>query len=223
MPLLLSHLHFATQQLSGLKIGNYQRAGFLVGSILPDIRYISGDSREKTHLLLKDEKEISNRIRSIKKKNLTAIDLAIETGVIFHSFLDVWWRRQVFLASPSKFIGLALQIVDEEQAFVLIDRKIILKRVNEIQISTFMSIPEPVVKKWLLLVSDYLSYDRFEVKRVVNLISAGKNYDSGVVDEILQLVDFVKNNKSVVDQMSELKKQGIPKEFKNLMNDLWLN
>ncbi|MFH1601621.1 MAG: hypothetical protein ABIB61_01555 [Candidatus Shapirobacteria bacterium] len=222
MPLISSHLYFAGNQLSDSLANEDQRDGFLIGSILPDIRYISGDNRGTTHFLLKDESDLSNKISLIKKENSSIADIAVKTGIVFHSFLDIWWRKQVYLASKSKFIGLALQIVDEEQAFSLFNRKAIIERIKKHGTVSFSNISELVVEKWISLVIDYLSQDQFDAKAIINLIARGKNYDTRISEEILGLVDVVKNDENTFNQITKLKEAGIPQKIKLHINGLWL-
>jgi len=223
MPLISSHLCFANNQLLGCSINENQYNGFLIGNILPDIRYISGDSRETTHFSLKDEVELFNQIGIIKKENSNLTDVAVKTGAAFHSFIDIWWRKQVYLASTSKFIGIALQIVDENQSFLSLDRKTTIGRIKKLKVNNFLNIPEVVIERWILLVINYLSQNQFDTKKTIKLIASGKNYDSETVEKILALVDFIKSDKRTLNQITKLNELGVPQKIKFYINNLWLS
>jgi len=223
MPLISSHLCFANDQLSDCSVNENQYNGFLIGNILPDIHYISGDSREITHFPLKDEIELFKQIDIVKKENSNLTDIAIKTGIAFHSFIDIWWRKQVYLASTSRFIGLALQIVDEEQSFLLLDRKTAIERIKKLKVNNFLNIPEVVIERWILLVINYLSQNQFDTKKTIKLIASGKNYDSETVEKILALVDFIKSDKKTLNQITKLNELGVPQKIKFYINNLWLS
>ena len=203
MPLISSHIQFA-QDLCDSIVNSPSEDGFLIGNILPDIRYISNISREITHISFHDTNSFFEKINEIKNKHLDSFDKSIEAGTLLHSFIDEWWRKNIYIKSESKFIGLALQLVDEEYSFNSINRDEVIKKINGKNFS-YLNISDEIIKKWILFVSKYLSRPNFDIEEIIQMISGIKQLDTKSIEEIINLTKELKNNSELNKKIQDLK------------------
>lgn len=119
MPLFISHIYYSKKFLNENNVAD----SFVLGTISNDIGYfVPSITREKTHFLFINNQEGWSSI--LKKIESTPNDdLSFYLGMIFHMFIDRWWRDNIYISSKSKHIGLILKIIDEIYCFRYIDIK----------------------------------------------------------------------------------------------------
>lgn len=221
MPLVASHIDYALKQIKNSDINNVVISKLIFGSILPDIRYITGQDRLITHPAVTD----TNFIQTIQDQNSVLNggyeSLPIAVGTTFHCFLDYWWRQQIFIPSASKYISLAIQLIDEETAFSNIDRHQIITYLSDRKSSVLCpNYPESDINKFVSLITNYLSDTSFEIKKLVRLIAQGKKFRPSDVDEILDLVDNLKRDIDTTRQIDQIRLNGVPKSITNNILDV---
>lgn len=221
MPLIASHIDFAIKQIGDMFPNDQTRNYFLLGNLLPDIRYLTGQSREDTHLIVSNIEDLLAEIAKIKKTENRQVRL-IKFGVAYHCFIDDWWRKQVFIPSTSKLIGLALQIIDENNAFFAISRSEMVDCLKTTETLPFLNNSKEVVDSWINFIRTYLLTERFTTNSLSVWLMARLKRNEGETRELLSQIERIEKNPEFLQKILYVRQNGLPSDVKNIINTAWL-
>jgi len=113
MPTAISHVVYCQHFLKKNGLADSDQA-YVIGNLMPDIRYLGVLSREITHIDLTDETEAWKRVNQLipNPTNNLAIKLS-QQGFLFHQFLDGWWGGTNEQAGDNWFALTALKLYED--------------------------------------------------------------------------------------------------------------
>jgi len=170
---------------------------FFVGTLFPDIRYLSTIDRNKTHY-----------------NNLTFNDLKKDNsflaGMKFHSILDT--AREKFIVASgiyslcpkSKYIIQSLKFLEDEIFYKYVDNwgEYISYLNNILPEEKRFGVTEKDIKKWHLLLQEYFKEQPNE-KTVTNALLS-INHSNKVIDEINGNIVLMRVNKDIVNILEDM-------------------
>ena len=200
----LAHVYYA-QQLKKSLLPEVLWDDFMMGSLLPDIRYIGVLSRDKTHLNLElgqVTKSIDSLLPEIKTIFSVSTSNDLILGFVYHSFVDIWWNKKIHLD------------LNFDSASVKIFEDLCLAKNESIDI------PLSVLKKW----NNYELLKNIESKDVVDWYNMLEFWYSNValayVPKFLYGLRFSEDR--ITRVMKELKELNSSGKFTTYFEKKWL-
>lgn len=194
----------------------------LLGTLLPDIRYLLKIPRAVTHLHSLENQSLTGE--KLYQKLLAKISTKIKSdgwsptqkeyfghGLAFHITLDKWWPKQIYFSSDSRHIGLCLRLIDEKLKFEQIkhDKWIQsalkadwLKLITGLQ---FLDLKTTDLKKWFMFVKKYFLA---EANNIDQILIASKFLPPEIAAEV-----FTENKKIAEHQPTISKLNSMSKKF----------
>lgn len=215
MPSFISHAAYLKKFWNENKYpSEYFYDGFL-GSILPDIRYLTKENREKTHLLeeMDDISNYSQLMEKIFKKSNLAIksnqisseDLFyFRIGFSFHVVLDKWWPKQIYYPSKFEKFGVCLKLLDD----ILLKKEIKETEKKYLNLSynlSFLNLSEDIVKKWYDFIFWYIKKQPAP-QNIKEILVQGRLFKEEMAEEITNEVNRIFNNQEVKKILQDMYK-----------------
>lgn len=211
MPLLKSHVAYLEKFWEEEQYPKKYFHNGLLGTLLPDIRYLNKQSRELTHLenfsfssklifsvyfdlLFKKAKEIFFTGHSIDEAEKYFL-----RGFVFHIILDKWWAKQIYFGSNFKYFGLCLKIVNDlilDFKAYHYDMKYNTQRINLLT----LEIDQYSLDRWYSFVFKYLNTE-LTVDKIENIISNFGLFERQVVIKISDEVRRILGNEEIISKL----------------------
>ena len=188
----ITHIALAEKEYASL-FSKFDKTGFYIGTVFPDIRYLGAIERDKTH----DKKFLLSDI-------LDSGNTAFQAGVKYHCLVDV--VREKFmteqdlysLVPQSKYITQAVKCLEDEIFYPEVsDWGVYSDMLHRIlPEETAYGIPPDDVARWHQLLAEYFSKAPDDASRELLMMSIG--FPKTVVDEINALVRQMRGSKPVI-------------------------
>lgn len=112
-PMVHAYLGLQWLEQNGKDMSDQDKQAFMLGTLFPDIRYLIGVPREKTHFMVRSLREVAQG------------KTAFEKGMRFHSFVDIQRNQflrthavyQAFKKLPKSHRELFIKVVEDEITF----------------------------------------------------------------------------------------------------------
>jgi len=159
-----------------------KKKDFFIGSVFPDVRYVSGIKRRLTHHL------------DLKEKN------SFETGIKFHCLIDEIWNE--FVRSNNYITS--FKLLGDELLYEKIGNwEEYISYFDKIFPSEFLfNIPEEKIKKWHKILQQYFSKKPNDITRNTFIKSIGVSEER--IDRINQNIDLIRNDQGIIKTIEEL-------------------
>ncbi|MFA6131189.1 MAG: hypothetical protein WC730_02935 [Patescibacteria group bacterium] len=175
------------------------RKDFFIGTLFPDIRYLKGIDRDKTHF---------ENLKITDLKN----DESFSAGVKFHSILDIARERFIVdnniysLCPESEYITQSVKILEDEIFYEQVkDWDVSITYLNEIlQAEKDYGVVEKDLKKWHSLLQQY--FQKQPDEQAVKNFTLGIGFSNEVACKINQNISIMKTNKQIIDIIGNLYK-----------------
>lgn len=200
MPLPATHLYYSNRIFKNVFCNESE---FLIGSIIPDIRYISGMKRDETHFDISSEIELANSIFSLKKNDK---NFFYKTGALTHSFLDQWWRNQVYIESNNPYIKIIVQLVEEEIVFYKLDRINVAIKLRKALNGGVKGYLKKDCHLFFGEIIKYLEKERWDMQPLIKIFASEKKLSNKDIDNLKTGVDNFRNNEKLLRQLKKAKK-----------------
>src|SRR5258708_6497439 len=117
MPGTIAHIIYAQKFIAANQIQDHENA-YLIGNLIPDIRYFGVLPREFTHIELNDQAQAWDKVTHLVlgEQNIELF----RKGFLFHNFLDFWWADKYPISTTDWYQGTALKWHQDMQLFPLI-------------------------------------------------------------------------------------------------------
>ncbi len=198
MPLPATHLYYSTK-IIGNRLDDNNKADFLVGSIIPDVHYLNS-ARGKNHFNISNKKELIKKLNCLQKTDKKFY----KTGIMIHSFIDQWWRDQIYIKSDSPYIRIIIQLVEEEIIFKMLDRANSIKSIEKF-LSKEKSYLEGDVAFFLLEIIKYLKNKKWNINCLIKLFAPSKNLTNKDALSLKKDFNIIKNEKELLNQLDKIK------------------
>jgi len=124
-----------------------------------------------------------------------------KVGMITHSYIDNYWRSNVFIKSKSPFIKIVVQLVDEKIVFDMVDKFFFLKILSEID----QDCQSKQEKLYADFISGYLGQDEWDIDIMLNVYLQKKKIDEKYRSEIICLFEKCVADNDLLSQLKKLK------------------
>lgn len=213
MPAFISHLTYLNK--FWVEMGypeSFQWDGIL-GSMLPDVRYITKQDRKLTHLkeAIKDAKtygqlfnnilgDVGNKIviQGASPKNTHHFRI----GFAFHIALDQWWPKQIYFPSDFDKIGACLKLLDD----ILLVSELDKINTDELKLPykiKFLELSDALIEKWYNFVFDYIK-KRPTLQNIEKILVEGELFDKETAREISRETNEIFNESDVKNKLQEM-------------------
>ena len=202
MPLPFSHIVYADKILqTKLKNRKINKQEYFIGSVFPDIRYLTKVQRGITHLNFKNSKIILDEIK--QEKN------SFELGILAHlyvdyKFLEVWSE---YLNKNQNHYYSILYLMDN----LLFDNFKKIKLISKYFNNTLKveekkySLNNKIIEKWHQIIQKFISQkiNKKDFMQTVKIMG----FDENFVNKITQEVKKIKGNKKIIQKIKNCSKE----------------
>ncbi len=201
MSLPATHLFYIQQQFSDFNLDS----DFLLGNIIPDVRYLLRIPRDITHFDIKTTEELSNKIQQITSKKLPLYQKKIIVGMFCHSFHDYWWRKGVYIQTKNPFIKHALFLAEEWLSFDLLNRQEMVSKLSLIQDHSISGLDNNQTTLFVKNIILHLMSANFLASPLLTYWKKIKKLSDNDMREIISLTSSLMKNPDFVRQTNYLK------------------
>ncbi|MFH1611915.1 MAG: hypothetical protein ABH887_01475 [bacterium] len=217
MPLFISHISFLKKfwDENQYSMDFFHDAVF--GTLLSDIRYITKQNREITHLtntiqssqslmtyneLFRNILERSNSIINISNISSEKL-LFFKIGFSFHVVLDKWWSKQIYFPSDFERFGVCLKFMNDILLKQQIDNcKLDLSQRLVYEIN-FLNIDSEIIKKWYDFVFWYIR-KKPTLKNIEEILITSNLFKPVMAKKITEEINEISNNKEIIDKINQI-------------------
>jgi len=214
MPAFISHITYLNKFWVEMGYPESFRNDGILGSMLPDVRYITKQDRKLTHLKesFKDARTygqlFDNVLGDIKNK-ISSPDALLEKmryfriGFAFHIALDQWWPKQIYFPSEFEKIGACLKLLDDILLASEIDK---INMEDELRLPykiKFLELSDALIEKWYNFVFDYVK-KRPTLKNIKEILVEGELFDEKTSEEISREVNKIFEVQDLRDRLQEM-------------------
>lgn len=167
MPAFISHITYLNKFWVEMGYPESFRNDGILGSMLPDVRYITKQDRKLTHLKesFKDAKtygQLFDNILGDTENKISSPDGSSEKihhfrmGFAFHIALDQWWPKQIYFPSEFEKIGACLKLLDDILLASEVDK---INMEDELALPykiKFLDLSDALIEKWYNFVFGYI-------------------------------------------------------------------
>lgn len=213
MPLFISHAAYLKKFWDENKYPQeYFYDGFL-GNILPDVRYLTKQSREITHLeQSKNYEDYGQALEKIFKKTKSFIKsnqipsenlYYFRKGFSFHTILDKWWPKQIYFPSTFDRFGLCLKLLDD---ILLKDEVNKLTIKNQFRLPyqfNFLDISDEIIKKWFYFVFWYIKKQP-KPQNIKEILSEEKLFNQEIAEKVSRETNKIFKNQTIRIKLQDM-------------------
>ncbi|PIQ75499.1 MAG: hypothetical protein COV84_00930 [Candidatus Portnoybacteria bacterium CG11_big_fil_rev_8_21_14_0_20_40_15] len=186
----------------------------ILGSMLPDVRYITKQDRKLTHLKesFKDAKtygQLFDNILGDTENKISSPDGSSEKihhfrmGFAFHIALDQWWPKQIYFPSEFEKIGACLKLLDDILLASEVDK---INMEDELALPykiKFLDLSDALIEKWYNFVFGYIK-KRPTLQNIKEMLVEGELFDEKTSEEISREVNKIFNESDVRNKLQDM-------------------
>jgi len=214
MPAFISHITYLNKFWVEMGYPESFRNDGILGSMLPDVRYITKQDRKLTHLKesFKDAKtygQLFDNILGDTENKISSPDGSSEKihhfrmGFAFHIALDQWWPKQIYFPSEFEKIGACLKLLDDILLASEVDK---INMEDELALSykiKFLDLSDALIEKWYNFVFGYIK-KRPTLQNIKEMLVEGELFDEKTSEEISREVNKIFNESDVRNKLQDM-------------------
>ncbi|OIO48327.1 MAG: hypothetical protein AUJ32_00810 [Parcubacteria group bacterium CG1_02_40_82] len=214
MPAFISHITYLNKFWVEMGYPESFRNDGILGSMLPDVRYITKQDRKLTHLKesFKDAKtygQLFDNILGDTENKISSPDGSSEKihhfrmGFAFHIALDQWWPKQIYFPSEFEKIGACLKLLDDILLASEVDK---INMEDELALPykiKFLDLSDALIEKWYNFVFGYIK-KRPTLQNIKEMLVEGELFDEKTSEEISREVNKIFNESDVRNKLQDM-------------------